>query len=181
MFSVHQTSVPAAQDDFMDIDNPIESGPRATPLSLLSGSRTLNPFSLLDPSIRRSFLEGGPDFMTREREPHVTQPREVREIPVEVKDGGDQSGHAPTIEDVTESVNAHGPGNQGTVIINEVDEDIPAATTAQSAPRNDGSVDRQSSPTAPAFDSLPDYSNDIEEEMIRAAIEASKQDAEVSF
>lgn len=173
IFSTHQSSVPAPQDDFMDVDDPIESVPREPPLSFLSGSRTLNPFSLLDPSSRRRFFDGASDFMSRE--PHVTHPREVREIPIEVRDGGDPSGHAPTIEDVTESANTHGPDNRGTVIVDEVDEDIPASPAAQSTLRNDG----RSSPTAPAFDNLADYSNDIEEEMIRAAIEASKREADV--
>lgn len=168
--TTHQSSVPAPQGDFMDIDDPIESVAREPPLSLLSGSRTLNPFSLLDPSIHRRFFDGASDSL----EPRVTHPREVREIPIEVKNGGDPSGHAPTIKDVTESADTHGPDNRGTVIIDEVDEDIPAATAGQSTPRNDG----HSSPTAPAFDNLADYSNDIEEEMIRAAIEASKREAE---
>lgn len=170
--TTHQSSVPAPQDDLMDIDDPIESVAREPPLSSLSGSRILNPFSLLDPSIHRRFFDGASDFMTRE--PHVTHPREVREIPIEVKDGGSPSGHTPTIEDVTESANTHGPDNRGTVIIDEVDEDIPAPTDAQTTLQNDG----HSSPTAPAFDSLADYSNDIEEEMIQAAIEASKREAE---
>ncbi|XP_031275126.1 plant UBX domain-containing protein 8-like [Pistacia vera] len=173
---VNQTSIPTPQDDFMEIDDPIEPGSRAPPLPLLSAARTLNPFSLLDPNIRRTFLEGGSDFM--KREPFVTQPREVREIPIEVKDGSDQSGQAPTIEDVTESTHAHGSESHGTVIVDEVDEDAQVAMTAPATVRNDGSHERHSSPTAPAFENLPDYSNDIEEEMVRAAIEASKREVE---
>lgn len=179
MFSVHQTSIPTPQDDFMEIDDPIESGSRAPPLPLPSAARTLNPFSLLDPNIRRTFLEGGSDFINRE--PFVTQPREVREIPIEVKDGSDPSGHAPTIEDVTESTHAHGSESHGTVIVDEFDEDAPVAVTAPATVQNDGSHERHSSPNAPAFENLPDYSNDIEEEMIRAAIEASKREVEVKF
>lgn len=52
-----------------------------------------------------------------------------------------------------------------------------APTTLQ----NDGSHERHSSPTSPAFENLPDYTNEIEEEMIRAAIEASKREVEVNF
>ncbi|KAJ0104529.1 hypothetical protein Patl1_18685 [Pistacia atlantica] len=154
MFSVNQTSIPTPQDDFMEIDDPIEPGSRAPPLPLLSAARTLNPFSLLDPNIQ------------------------VREIPIEVKDGSDQSGQAPTIEDVTESTHAHGSESHGTVIVDEVDEDAQVAMTAPATVRNDGSHERHSSPTAPAFENLPDYSNDIEEEMVRAAIEASKREVE---
>ncbi|TXG50983.1 hypothetical protein EZV62_023507 [Acer yangbiense] len=168
--NVRQTSVSAPQDDFMDIDDPIETG-RALPL--LSAARNLNPFSLLDPTIRRSFLEGRPDFTNRE--PFVSHPREVRQIPIEVKDGSQPSGHAPSIEDVTESAHVPAPNNQGTVIIDEVDEDVPAAVTDTATLSHEGHVN----PTAPAFDDgMPDYNNDIEEEMIRAAIEASKRETE---
>ncbi|XP_044485014.1 plant UBX domain-containing protein 8-like isoform X2 [Mangifera indica] len=160
----------------MEIDDPIESGSRAPPFPLRSMPRTLNPFSPLYPNIRRTFFEGGSDFMNRE--PFVTQPREVREIPIEVKDVSDTSGHAPTVEDVTESTDAYGPESHGTVIIDEVDEDTRLAMAAPTTLQNDGSHERHSSPTSPAFENLPDYTNEIEEEMIRAAIEASKREVE---
>ncbi|PQP96589.1 plant UBX domain-containing protein 8 isoform X2 [Prunus yedoensis var. nudiflora] len=44
----------------------------------------------------------------------------------------------------------------------------------------DGSHHRNFVPSAPRFDDPQDYSNDIEEEMIRAAIEASKREVEES-
>ncbi|XVF10667.1 hypothetical protein REPUB_Repub07fG0202100 [Reevesia pubescens] len=149
----------------MDIDDPIESRPV---LPLLPASRTMNPFSL-DPNFRRSFFDGASDFTTRE--PLVTHPREVREVPIEVKDSNEpsgHSGHAPVIEDVSETAQAHGPILNETVIIDEVDED----STMQPSRQNDTSHDQHVAPRAPAFD------NDVEEQMIRAAIEASKRDAE---
>ncbi|KAK2664653.1 hypothetical protein Ddye_003227 [Dipteronia dyeriana] len=168
--NIRQSSVSAPQDDFMDIDDPIETG-RVPPL--LSAARNLNTFSLLDPTIRRNFLEGRSDFTNLE--PIVSHPREVRQIPIEVKDGSQPSGHAPSIEDVTESAHALAPSNQGTVVIDEVDEDVPAAVTVTATRSHEGHVN----PTAPAFDDgMPDYNNDIEEEMIRAAIEASKRETE---
>ena len=49
-------------------------------------------------------------------EPFVSHPRQVREIPIEVKDGNG-SGSVPTIEDVTHASNAyaHEPEIHGTV------------------------------------------------------------------
>ncbi|BFG31644.1 hypothetical protein CerSpe_179180 [Prunus speciosa] len=186
--NVHETPV-AAQDDLMDIDDPVPVGPRRDPLSLLSATRDINPFSLLNPSFGSSIFESGSDF--RERAPFVTHPREVREIPIEVKDGGNpssHSGHAPTIDDVTGTAHAYGPGIPGTVIIDDEDDDVPAAPTVQegqdSGPQDissgDGSHHRNFVPSAPRFDDPQDYSNDIEEEMIRAAIEASKREVEES-
>ncbi|XVF10666.1 hypothetical protein REPUB_Repub07fG0202100 [Reevesia pubescens] len=159
------TSTVVPVEDAMDIDDPIESRPV---LPLLPASRTMNPFSL-DPNFRRSFFDGASDFTTRE--PLVTHPREVREVPIEVKDSNEpsgHSGHAPVIEDVSETAQAHGPILNETVIIDEVDED----STMQPSRQNDTSHDQHVAPRAPAFD------NDVEEQMIRAAIEASKRDAE---
>ncbi|KAL5748672.1 hypothetical protein ACOSQ2_025969 [Xanthoceras sorbifolium] len=176
--TIRQTSVSAPQDDLMDIDDPIETG-QVPPLPLLPTAGNLNPFSLLDPTFRRSFLDGSSDFMNNK--PFVAHPREVREIPIEVKDSSQPSGHAPRIEDVTESAHVPAPNNQGPVIIDDVDEDVPAAATATATQRNDDSQEGHINPTAPAFDSMPEYNNnnnDIEEEMIRAAIEASKRETE---
>lgn len=38
-----------------------------------------------------------------------------------------------------------------------------------------------SGPSAPGINNIPDYSNDVEEEIIRAAIEASKQDTQSGY
>lgn len=187
--SVHETPVVASQDDLMDIDDPVEVPPRRHPLSVLPEASAMNPFSLLDPQFRRSLFDGGSDFMNHA--PFVSHPRERREIPIEVKDGNDvpsHSGHAPIIEDVTGTEYATGPDIRGTIIVDEDDNDIPADRTGWAAQRaekrgdSSGGIahESHSRPSAPEFDKLPDYSNDIEEEMIRAAIEASKQEAQVS-
>ncbi len=184
MHSIHETSVAAPQDDFMDVD---EAEPRRPSLPLLPAPIN-NPFSLLDPNFRRSLFDIGSDFPNRA--PFVTHPREVREIPIEVKGSSQSTSHSgpvPTIEDVTGTVHAHGPDTRGTVIIDDEDDvDISAASTAQAVQQgerrdpilDDGSHDRNIGPSAPNFDRLPDYSNDIEEEMIRAAIEASRREVE---
>lgn len=168
----------------MAIDDPIPVETHLPPSSLLSAARTLNPLSLLDPTLRRNLFDDNPNFSSRA--PFVSQPREVREIPIEVKDSNERSNRAglgPTIEDVTETSQSHGPEIRGTVIIDdEEDGDISTAPIR----RNDdilggSSRDRHITPTAPEFDTLPDSSNDIEEEMVRAAIEASKQEAEGGY
>jgi len=182
MSSMRQPSIPSLQDDVMDIDDdPIEVAPppRRNPLSIPAESGAMNSFSL-DPLFRRGLFDTGPDFMNQA--PFVSQPRELREIPIEFKDDSDASGHsvhAPIIEDVTGTEHAQGPGIQGTVIAEDDDDDILTDLNAR-ATQWDSSLDGHFRPSAPEFDNLPDYSNDIEEEMVRAAIEASKQEAQVS-
>ncbi|KAA8521986.1 hypothetical protein F0562_012700 [Nyssa sinensis] len=173
--------------DIMDIDDPVQVESLRPPFSLLPSARNMNPFSGLDHNFCRSLLDSGPDFTSRA--PFVSRPREVKEIPIEVKDGNEQSGHsglAPTIEDATGTAQAHGPEIHGTVIIDDDDEVIPTALTAHTARWNerkddvlsDSSYGMHPGPSVPGVHDLPDYDNDIEEEMIRAAIEASKRDVE---
>ncbi|PIN01741.1 putative regulator of the ubiquitin pathway (contains UAS and UBX domains) [Handroanthus impetiginosus] len=177
-----EPSLGAPQDDVMDIDDPIPAESHRAPPSLLPFARDLNPFSLLDPNFNRSIFDSGTDITSRS--PFVSHPREVRQIPIEVKDGtgaSGESGGSPVIEDVTETAHDHGPEVRGTVILDDDDDDdsksIPnAPVTHLDGHGNQGGVE-QSGPSAPAIVDVPDYSNDIEEEMIRAAIEASKQDA----
>ncbi|KAK3027552.1 hypothetical protein RJ639_042321 [Escallonia herrerae] len=187
----HETSVAAPQEDYMDIDEPTEVAPRRPPLSLLPSARNMNPFSLLDPIITRGILDSGTGITSQA--PFVSHPREVREIPIEVKDGNElagQSGLAPTVQDFTGIEHEHGPEIHGTVVIDdEEDEDLPGDPTARSSRQNGGndgilggnSRRQRSRPSAPEIDDLPDNNNDIEEEMIRAAIEASKWDADTGY
>lgn len=168
----------------MDVDDPIQVPPERPPFSLLPSPRNLNPFSLLDPNnLSRSIFDSGPGFASGA--PFVSHPREVREIPIEVKDGNEQSGHSgltPTIQEVTGTEDECGPEIHGTVIIDDEDDDniptTPAARATRQSERNNNALGDR--PSAPGIDDLPtDYNNDIEEEMIRAAIEASKRDAEI--
>ncbi|XP_060207135.1 plant UBX domain-containing protein 8 isoform X2 [Lycium barbarum] len=186
---VHAAPVAAApHEDDMEIDDPITEEFRRPPFSVLSSSRIPNAFSLLDPSFTRSVFDT--DFTSRA--PFVSHPRQAREIPIEVKDGDGQSGHsrnAPVIEDITETDQILGPETRGTVIIDDDEDEVvpgPLPTHAVRRDRtNDDIIDGDSTavfsePSAPGDDVLPDYANDIEEEMVRAAIEASKRDAEMS-
>lgn len=173
----------------MEIDDPITEEFRRPPFSLLSSSRSPNPFSLLDPNFTRSVF----DTDLTSRAPFVSHPRQVREIPIAVKDGDGQSGHsrnAPIIEDVTDTEQTHGPETGGTVIVDDDDDEVVPSPLSTHAARhrdrtNDVIFDGDSTaafsrPSAPGDSVLPDYTNDIEEEMVRAAIEASKRDAEMS-
>ncbi|XP_059645684.1 plant UBX domain-containing protein 8-like isoform X2 [Cornus florida] len=178
----------ASQNDMMDIDDPIPVDFRRPPFSLLSSGGYMNPFSLIDPNFGRSLFDSGPDFASRA--PFVSHPREVREIPIEVKDGSEQSGHhgiAPTIEDVTGTANTHDPEIHGTVTFDDDDDkDISTTHAAIQIERKDdvlvgNSHGMHPSPSVPGIDDLPDYINKIEEEMIQAAIEASKRDAEKGY
>ncbi|XP_047313968.1 plant UBX domain-containing protein 8-like [Impatiens glandulifera] len=152
------------EDDSMDIDEPFLTETRGNPFPFLSSARNTSPFALLDPDFGRGLFDGGTAFTSRE--PFVSHPREVREIPIEVIDGhgnSSRSGHAPSIEEITGSAQEHGPEIHGPIVIDEEDDEV----IQRSLP----------APSAPVIGDFPDYTNDIEEEMIRAAIEASKKDA----
>ncbi|KAL1214797.1 Plant UBX domain-containing protein 8 [Cardamine amara subsp. amara] len=177
---VREAPINVPHDDEMDIDDVIP--PAQSPFSLLTGPGTMGlggPFSsLMDSNFARSIFDSDP---LMPRPPFVSHPREVRQIPIEVRqipievrdsDGpSGRSSAAPTIEDVTETTHVQGPATQGTVIIDEEsDDDIPFGPTGRS---------RQERPGGSVVNNNQDY-NDIEEEMIRAAIEASKKEAEGS-
>ncbi|KAL9253461.1 Plant UBX domain-containing protein [Drosera capensis] len=196
-----------AQDaDFMDIDDPVEPQPRVAP-SLLSASGPLDPSSLLDESFRRrmldarSLLGSSPDFFDRAH--YVSHPREVRQIPIEFKDGtassgpsgrgptikdvkdgtasSGPSGHGPTIEDVTDTEYAPATEARGRVVIDEEKDYIPTrpAQNLGVTGWGDRTSFTHSRPNVTELDDMSDYGNDIEEEFIRAAIEASKKDTEL--
>ncbi|KAF8653906.1 hypothetical protein HU200_062043 [Digitaria exilis] len=169
---INQNPVPANDDD-MELDEPLDPMFHR-PLF----PRTLgNPLSLLGPGF--ADMTAADIFGAG---PRVTHPRDVRQIPIEVKDSNTQtgsSGQGPVIEDVTGRESFYGPEVHGNVIVDEDDEDLPSTPSAHD-PNITSSTSRpnQSMPSAPPLDDVSDYNNDIEEEMIRAAIEASKREAE---
>ncbi|XP_042025323.1 plant UBX domain-containing protein 8-like isoform X2 [Salvia splendens] len=174
-----QTSFTSSRAEGMDIDDPMSFESNRPPPSLLPFGRDLNPFSLLDPNCNRSIYDRGD---ASNRTPFVSHPREVREIPIGVKDETGATGRsvgASIIEDVTGSTHGHGTEVRGTVIIDD-DEPFPILPPTRAATHGTGYSSRFSEPSAPTTVDLPDYGNDIEEEMIRAAIEASKQEAGLS-
>ncbi|XP_062191441.1 plant UBX domain-containing protein 8-like [Phragmites australis] len=171
--TINQNPVPASHDDTMELDEPLDPmfDRPLFPRSLG------NPFALLDPNFANRAAAGIFGLG-----PQVTHPREVRQIPIEVKDNNTQtgsSGQGPFIEDVTGHESLYGPEVHGTVIVDEDDEDLPSAPSAHdpNIPSN-ASRPNLSVPSAPPLVDVNDYNSDIEEEMIRAAIEASKREAE---
>uniref|UniRef100_A0ACD6AIN7 Uncharacterized protein n=1 Tax=Avena sativa TaxID=4498 RepID=A0ACD6AIN7_AVESA len=160
---INQNPIPDNHDDMMDLDEPF--GP--------SFSRPMgNPFDILDPSFVDRAAAG-----LFGRGPQVTHPREVRQIPIEVKDSQTgSSGQGPVIEDVTGRESSYGPEVHGTVVIDDDDDNLPSAH-APNIPRNTPDT-YYFPPSAPPLVNVSDYNNDIEEEMIRAAIEASRRDVE---
>ncbi|KAL0304617.1 UNVERIFIED_CONTAM: Plant UBX domain-containing protein 8, partial [Sesamum angustifolium] len=167
------------QDYVMDVDDPIPFTSHRPLSSLFPFATGLNPFSQLNPNFTRSLFDRS---NAAARSPFISHAREVREIPIEVKDEIGVSSHpggAPTIEDVTETAHVHGPEVRGIVIIDEEDDDDePQVTHADGLGTQDSSTN--SGPGRPTIMDVPDYENDIEDEMLRAAIEASKQDTAMS-
>ncbi|XP_017611651.1 plant UBX domain-containing protein 8 [Gossypium arboreum] len=161
------TSTIVPVDDAMDIDDPNEVVPNGPVLPFLPSSRTNQQLSLHDRNFHSSFFDGDSGST---HEPMVTHPTEVREV----KNSHEPSSHAPVVADASETAQALGPKSHETVTIDEVGDD----SIAQPRRQNDNSNNQHVTPSAPAFDNLPDYGNDIEEQMIQAAIEASKRDAE---
>lgn len=174
------TSIAEAQDDLMDIDDPIRDESNRPSFPALP-SRTVNPFPLLDSDLSRSAFDGVSDLSSTGH--LVSRRREVRQIPVVVKDGTEQSSHsglAPTGENSTGTANRQSSDIHDTVIIDDEDEEnILLAPDTRVAPSY--AQVASSGPSAPTMNDLPDYRNDIEEEMVRAAIEASKRDSEISY
>ncbi|KAL3619329.1 hypothetical protein CASFOL_036899 [Castilleja foliolosa] len=170
---IHQgtrgVSFTSTREDDMDTDVPAPPQFRRPPFSLLPFARDMNPISLLDPNFTRRIFDIG---SAPGRSPFVSHPREVREIPIEVKDGTEASIYSGglTIEDVTETAHGNDPEIRGIVTLDDEDYE-----TSPNAP-----IRRAFGPNAPTIVDEPDYAVDIEEEMIRAAIEASKQDVAMS-
>ncbi|WOL05252.1 plant UBX domain-containing protein 8 isoform X1 [Canna indica] len=173
----NQVSAPP-YEDILDIESHLDNEPPRPDLPFLSAARDVNPFSLLDsnfglfPSIFDGRVSSG--FPTHG--PRVSHPREVREVPIEFKDDNrGTSGLGPRIEDVTGNVTAHGQEIHGTVIIDDEDDEEMIQHGAKAS--TGSSLDQRAGPSiSPVVDA--DYNNDLEEEMIRAAIEASKREAE---
>lgn len=163
----------------MEIDDPVEVPiPRST---FLPAHEEINPFSILNnfPGFRDPMM--GPtahDFFAQG--PRVSQPRVSREIPIEVKDDNSHvqvgpSNTGPAIEEVTgnDLPPHYGPEIHPTVIVDENDDVVNV-----DGGNNSGRLHHvDPSPSAPIVADVTDYNNDIEEQMIQAAIEASRRDA----
>lgn len=168
----------------MDIDDPIQVESRRPQSFLPPFSRDVNHFSPLESDYSTSIIDNVTDIVPRAS--HISRPREVMDIPTDVKDGtgtSAQSGSAPIVEDITETAHVHGSETRGPVIIDDGDDDEESTRNVRIT-EIEGRGNRGSSvqygASAPTVIDVPDDTDDIEEEMIRAAIEASKQDAAMS-
>uniref|UniRef100_A0A0A9DYX4 Plant UBX domain-containing protein 8 n=1 Tax=Arundo donax TaxID=35708 RepID=A0A0A9DYX4_ARUDO len=165
---INQNPIPASRDDMMDLDGPLDNTfQRSFPETFR------DPFALMDPNVQQQFFDGLGSTDSFSREPLVSHPREAREIPIEVKDNDPQTGpsdQAPVFENVTGHEPSRGPEVRETIIID--DEDYALSSAASALHANIPSNTSRPNPY------VNDYDNDIEEEMIRAAMEASKKHAE---
>uniref|UniRef100_A0A7N0RBF5 Plant UBX domain-containing protein 8 n=1 Tax=Kalanchoe fedtschenkoi TaxID=63787 RepID=A0A7N0RBF5_KALFE len=162
-----ETAVIAPRDDFMDIDEPVQVDPHEF-------SRNLNLPSLLNPDFRGSVFDGASEFTNHA--PFVSHPSERRVIPIETENENGlprQSDLPPTIEDVSGRPQVRRRIADDAIVIEDEDD---AADNVLSAP-NAWDVHR-TEPSAPLLNSMQEPDPDIEEEMIRAAIEASKREAD---
>ncbi|KAJ8477499.1 hypothetical protein OPV22_021226 [Ensete ventricosum] len=84
------------------------------------------------------------------------------------------------IEEVTGNETAHGHEIHGTVIIDDEDDDGIQPTHGGHGAKSsaDTSLGQCAGPSVSPLADMTDYSNEIEEEMIKAAIEASKREAQ---
>lgn len=167
------------QPDWMDVDDSAEIRDPFDPLA------NINPFSLPHTGL------GGMPF--RNFEPLVSQPRNVRSIPIESNDEQDQivdHNSVPVIEELPASVNTQGAEIRGTVILDDDDHPSTASSIFREIPNALGGnyqssrypYGRDFRPSAPQVTEEPmasnDEGNDIEEEMLQAVIEASRREAE---
>ncbi|XP_042393627.1 plant UBX domain-containing protein 8-like [Zingiber officinale] len=171
----------ARHEDFVNIDDPLENQPPRPSLPLFPSSRDMNPYSILDSTfgLFSNLFDGRDASGFPTHGPRVSHPREVREVPIEFKDDNREvgtSGIGPRIEDVTGNETADCQEIRGTVIINDEDEDMDHVDHSTNTFRGTTFDNHIGSTISPVVDI--DYNNDIEEEMIRAAIEASKREAE---
>ncbi|KAL5221246.1 hypothetical protein ABZP36_025959 [Zizania latifolia] len=155
--------IPASYEDMMELDEPFD----ATHMPLG------NPFSLLDQRFVERAAASAAVFGQVPRDWRPQIPREWMHLLGSNPQIG-SSGWGPVIEDVTGRESSHGPDVRGTVVTAEDDDSLPSAQD----PHLLSNTSNYSVPSAPTMVDVTDYNNDIEEEMLRAAIEASKRDAE---
>ena len=124
-------------------------------------------------------------------QPIVSQPRDVREVPIEWKDEEPlraRSHEGLLIEEIRET-GVHAPSQSHAHFITDNEEVSGSAPSRNEGERSRYSVDpfrterlrSMSNASAPSIDEIPAVANSegdaIEQEMLRAAIEASQKDA----
>lgn len=174
---INQSTVPVSHDD-MELDGPLDN----TFQRSFFPETLRDPFALMDPNFQQDFFNRVGSTGTFNHGVQGSHPREVREVPIEVKDSNPQtgpSGQAPIIEDLTGHESSYGPEVRETIVIDDDDDELSSVPSSHHANiHSNTSRSNPFVPSAPPLVHVTDYDNDIEEEMIRAAIEASKRDAE---
>ncbi|XP_028767523.1 plant UBX domain-containing protein 8-like isoform X2 [Neltuma alba] len=141
-------------------DRNLAARSRQRSLSHLSPAGNHNPSSFLDPTVRGNAYDAPSDPTKQSRS--VTQPGEVRDTPIDVRDGNQyspQAGHSPIIGTVPPAHYSHQDEQRNTIL-------------------SDISLRGSAIPTVLSYENQSDCSDDTEEQMIRAAIEASKKEYE---
>lgn len=146
----------------MDIDDPIQVESRRPHSSLPPFARDANHFSSLEPNFGTSLIDSVTGIASR-------------------TGTSSQSGSAPNIENVIETARGRGSRINETVILDDDDDDTNTPNvhvTELEGHGIRGSSD-QHAPSASTVIDVPDDRYGIEEEMVQAAIEASRQDAAI--
>lgn len=185
------------QPDWMEENEPAEMEVQYPVEPFPSIARNFPPFGPINQGLMSSPIFDGRSTSRmpfRNSIPYVSHPRNVRTIPIESKDEQGQVADvntAPAIEEVSASVHAQGPEVRGTVIFDD-DDELPstasstfrAGSNSRSGYHNSYPQGRELRPSAPQVTEEPiaaiEEGNAIEEEMLRAAIEASRREAETS-
>uniref|UniRef100_A0A7N0SYW1 UBX domain-containing protein n=1 Tax=Kalanchoe fedtschenkoi TaxID=63787 RepID=A0A7N0SYW1_KALFE len=186
---VSVTNASAPQQDVVNIDDTVRIGPSALEFPYHPADRLLdrlfntsNRRSMFDirlPSLFPSWGRDNTNFFDRippfpRQDPFVSHPREVREIPIEVKDGNESSSNprlSPIIVDVTDTEHDHGPEIHGTVTMDDDD-----SASENDMPSQPTQVHYAADNDLPAQTEFLD--DDIDEQILREALEASMHDAQ---
>lgn len=170
------------------------------PFSLLPQHALPSPWGMSDPTLfPRSLVDWTRPLPNTSASPQVAHPPDVRDVPIEWHDEDEDVGprrphypHGPVIEEVTESDDLHILDTGGRV--NAPVEEAAGATPSSrpvgdlTRPRitqrfgyNVGDEDDTFNPNAPVVAEVSGLNDEefIQEQMLQAAIEASKKEAEL--
>ena len=179
-----QNQEPTANIDLMEVDEPPAVQHALTP-----------PFYPLPsaPIFDRGFrgLDTFPRGMPSRGQPIVSQPRDVREVPIEWKDEEPlrARSHGDLLIEEIPDTGVHVPSQSHAHFITDDEEVSGSAPSRGEGERSRHSFDpfraerlgRISNATAPSINEIPAVGNSegdaIEQELLRAAIEASQKDA----
>ncbi|CAM0952547.1 unnamed protein product [Alopecurus aequalis] len=169
---INQSIGPVNRDD-MELDGPLDNAFQRS----LYPEALHNPFALMDPNFQQRFFDRVGSAGTTSHDAQGSHPREAT---VEVKDSNIQAGpsaQASVVENTTGHGSSYGPEFRETIIIDDDDDELPYGISSQHV-NIPSSVSQPNAPLPSAPPLVHVTDNDIEEEMIRAAIEASKREAE---